>query len=147
NPEIRDSARDPLTHYLEIGASEGRDPNPLFSTAWYLSRYPDVAASGINPLVHYLRHGAAEGRQPAPRFATASRQSHPELLADWADYAPIAERIAALEAERIERIKTEPVRMISLERRDLGEAAARLRLPSHAAVEVSIVVPVYNHLQ
>src|SRR5262245_50775799 len=43
-----------IRHYLLHGVSEGRDPHPLFSTRFYLERYPDVAASGINPLVHYL---------------------------------------------------------------------------------------------
>src|SRR5262249_32922549 len=60
----------PLVHYLQFGAAEGRDPNSQFSTLWYLSRYPDVTAAGVNPLVHYLQFGTAEGRDPSPRFKT-----------------------------------------------------------------------------
>lgn len=45
--------------------------HPLFSPAYYLERYPDVAKSGLNPLVHYLRFGAAEGRDPHPLFSTS----------------------------------------------------------------------------
>jgi GT2 family glycosyltransferase/glycosyltransferase involved in cell wall biosynthesis/SAM-dependent methyltransferase len=61
---------DPLWHYATIGARKGHDPNPLFSTSWYLAAYPDVAASGTNPLVHYLEFGAHEGRDPSPSFDT-----------------------------------------------------------------------------
>jgi GT2 family glycosyltransferase len=58
-----------IRHYLLHGVSEGRDPHPLFSTRFYLERYPDVAASGIDPLVHYLTRGAVEGRDPHPLFS------------------------------------------------------------------------------
>jgi len=53
-------------HYANHGWKEGKDPNPKFSTAWYLSENPDIAASEINPLLHYLRHGRMEGRRSAP---------------------------------------------------------------------------------
>ena len=48
------------------GASEGRDPGPLFSTRAYFETYPDVADAGVNPLVHYLLYGRNEGRQIVP---------------------------------------------------------------------------------
>ena len=51
----------PLAHYLRQGALEGRDPNPLFDSDWYLQQNPDVAKAGVNPLAHYLRAGAGEG--------------------------------------------------------------------------------------
>lgn len=47
-----------------------RRPNPLFDTAYYLERYPDVAARGQDPYAHYLRFGADEGRDPNPLFDT-----------------------------------------------------------------------------
>jgi hypothetical protein len=67
-PDVRKSSIDPVRHYLQYGAAEGRDPGPLFDTRWYLQQYPDVRAAGVNPLVHYLRHGATEGRNPNPLF-------------------------------------------------------------------------------
>lgn len=42
----------------------------LFDEAWYLQRYPDVAAAGMDPVEHYCRHGAAEGRNPSGLFDT-----------------------------------------------------------------------------
>jgi hypothetical protein len=58
----------PLLHFIVAGAFEGHNPHPLFDCAFYLRKYPEVAASGVNPLFHYLLHGAAEGRKPHPLF-------------------------------------------------------------------------------
>jgi chromosome segregation ATPase len=63
-PDVAAAGIDPLAHYLEHGASEGRDPGPGFSSRAYLARYPDVAEAGLNPLVHYLEFGRIEGREP-----------------------------------------------------------------------------------
>ena len=57
-----------LLHFLLQGAYQGRQPHPLFDPAFYLRKYPDVAAAGVNPLCHYLKHGAMELRQPHPLF-------------------------------------------------------------------------------
>jgi hypothetical protein len=46
-------------------------------SAWYLKRYPDVAASGMDPALHYLRFGAEEGRQPRADLGTASYRPSP----------------------------------------------------------------------
>src|SRR5436190_4520645 len=43
---------DPVSHYLQSGAREGRDPSPTFSSSGYLETYPDVLAHGMNPLLH-----------------------------------------------------------------------------------------------
>jgi len=66
--DVAQSGAEPLSHYCRRGAAEGRDPNPLFDSDWYIARYPDV--SGRNPLAHYLRFGAVEGRDPHPDFDT-----------------------------------------------------------------------------
>jgi chromosome segregation ATPase len=63
-PDVAAAGIDPLAHYLEHGASEGRDPGPGFSSRAYLARYPDVAEAGLNPLMHYLEFGRIEGREP-----------------------------------------------------------------------------------
>ena len=70
-PDLAGGEIDPLLHYLETGAAEGRDPNPLFDTSYYLEANPDVAAAKSNPLVHYIVSGAAEGRDPHPLFDAA----------------------------------------------------------------------------
>lgn len=55
---------DPIDHYIEFGAREGRDPAPHFSTSYYLKTNPDVRDAGLNPFRHYIEFGRAEGRAP-----------------------------------------------------------------------------------
>lgn len=55
---------DPITHYVQYGAQEFRNPCRTFDTLYYVSSNPDVAASGLNPLVHYILFGQEEGRAP-----------------------------------------------------------------------------------
>jgi glycosyltransferase involved in cell wall biosynthesis/GT2 family glycosyltransferase len=71
NPDVAQAGIDPLLHYIERGAGEGRDPHPLFDTSFYLERNPDVAEAGVNPLFHYMDHGGFEGRDPHPLFDTS----------------------------------------------------------------------------
>ena len=52
----------------EIGIISASD---LFDEAWYLDRYPDVAALGLGAAEHYLRIGARLARNPGPAFDTA----------------------------------------------------------------------------
>jgi hypothetical protein len=44
----------------------------LFDGAWYLRRYPDVAAAGQDPVMHYIMHGFREDRAPNLYFDPAS---------------------------------------------------------------------------
>lgn len=67
-PDLRSTPIDAARHYIERGATEGRNPNSTFDTKFYLEQNPDVAASGVNPLVHYIRFGAKEGRSPRPQI-------------------------------------------------------------------------------
>ena len=81
-PDVQVAGVDPLIHYLQTGAIEGRDPNPYFDSDWYLKNNPDVATARINPLRHYLHHGAAEQRDPSPAFNTKDYlRKHPEVAA------------------------------------------------------------------
>lgn len=61
-PDVALAGLEPAAHYLNHGATEGRDPGPGFNSHRYLTLYPAVAAANMNPLVHYLRHGRTEGR-------------------------------------------------------------------------------------
>jgi hypothetical protein len=64
NPDVAACRINPIHHYIEHGAAEGRNPNSFFNTSTYLSFNPDVGAAGVNPFAHYLLYGAAEKRQP-----------------------------------------------------------------------------------
>ncbi|PID48141.1 MAG: hypothetical protein CR967_01250 [Proteobacteria bacterium] len=62
NPDVKRANIDPLSHFLEFGSNEGRDPSEWFGVKKYLDSYPDVAQSGINPLAHYIMFGSQEKR-------------------------------------------------------------------------------------
>ena len=69
NPDVS-AEEDPLLHFVTYGASEGRDPNPLFDTDWYKASYPDAAHSGLSPLGHFTTIGVHKGYDPHPLFRT-----------------------------------------------------------------------------
>ncbi|WP_419729509.1 hypothetical protein [Lichenicola sp.] len=65
-PDVAAAGLDPIRHFFEDGAREGRNPNAFFKTEWYLAQNQDVVASKVNPFLHYLLYGAREGRKPGP---------------------------------------------------------------------------------
>jgi len=71
NPDVAAAGIDPWLHYLEFGAGEGRDPNPVFDTDWYVSTHAQARVGGINPLLHYWDYGAAHGCEPNALFDSA----------------------------------------------------------------------------
>ena len=62
-PDVAAAGLDPIRHFFDNGAREGRNPNAHFETSWYVSANADVAASMMNPFLHYLLYGAREGRK------------------------------------------------------------------------------------
>lgn len=55
-------------HYNAFGFREGRDPNALFDSSFYLLNNLDVFQGGLNPLEHYFNFGGFEGRDPSALF-------------------------------------------------------------------------------
>lgn len=70
NPDVAAAGVDPLTHFLETGWREGRDPTPYFSTTHYLNTYPEVQEAGENPFVHFILEGRRRGLKPNPGGAS-----------------------------------------------------------------------------
>lgn len=66
-PDVRASGMDPLLHYLEHGAGEGRSPNPFFDTRHYQARHMAPGDDG-NPLLHYLRAPDSAAAETSPLF-------------------------------------------------------------------------------
>src|SRR5438132_966224 len=64
-PDVAERNIDPLVHYLEEGAPEGRNPHADFDGKFYLEQCRRRGEAPTNPLLHYLRIGAA--RRFAPR--------------------------------------------------------------------------------
>jgi ADP-heptose:LPS heptosyltransferase/GT2 family glycosyltransferase len=61
NPDVAALNVDPLVHYLEQGAREGRTPNGAFDTAFYLEQCRVRGEAPENPLLHFLTVGRARG--------------------------------------------------------------------------------------
>ncbi len=59
-----------LAHFLARRCTGQVTPVAEFDAAWYLQRYPDIAAAGIDPFEHYLLWGWREGRNPSAAFDT-----------------------------------------------------------------------------
>ena len=76
NPDVKAGGVDPLAHYLQFGAGEGRQgsvPTELiapngFDYIYYLKNNPDVAAAGVDPFAHFQQFGWKEGRNPNALF-------------------------------------------------------------------------------
>ena len=66
NEDVAIAGSDPLLHFADFGAAEGRNPSSSFNTRFYLEEYPDVKEKGINPLLHFVTRGREEGRIAKP---------------------------------------------------------------------------------
>jgi GT2 family glycosyltransferase len=64
NPHLSELNIDPLTHYLEVGCREKRDPSAGFDTSHYLSQCEAYGETPENPLLHFLTVGIARGLTP-----------------------------------------------------------------------------------
>ncbi|WP_445621067.1 trypsin-like serine protease [Kushneria sp. Sum13] len=91
NPDVARVGMDPLAHYLQWGASEGRNPNALFDEAFYRSQYQDVDAAikqGAfqSAWQHYSAWGSHEGREPSAWMdTTAYLADNPDVAASGLD--------------------------------------------------------------
>jgi len=75
NPDIAHLNIDPLTHYLERGAAELRNPSREFDARHYARQCRERGEPVENPLLHYIKFGAAQGLTPRPQKGTAARAS------------------------------------------------------------------------
>jgi len=57
NPDVKQSAAQPLPHFAFHGAFEGRAPHAAFREADYISRNPSLVSRRKPPLVHYALKG------------------------------------------------------------------------------------------
>jgi hypothetical protein len=82
NRDVAAARLDPLDHFIQVGAEEGRRPNPLFDPAFYVRANPQAHTAGINPLVHFIVRGAGDGCDPCADFDTSFYVSeYPEIAA------------------------------------------------------------------
>ncbi|MDB5591038.1 MAG: hypothetical protein JWR86_1563, partial [Enterovirga sp.] len=85
-PDVGHSDLAPADHFLRVGMAEGRRPNALFDSAWYMSRLAPPAQPGAGgppgaAVLHYLASGWRAGARPGPTFDGA------DYLARYPDVA------------------------------------------------------------
>ena len=83
NTDVRDDGVNPFTHYMETGASEGRDPNAVFDTSFYLDNNPDVKDAGVNAFEQYQTFSATDEitRYPNQTLKTVGTASEAIIVA------------------------------------------------------------------
>ncbi len=88
NRDVAEAKLDPIQHYLDYGAAEGRPASMNFHTSHYCQTYPDVLGCGLNPLVQFIRFGKGEGRRPNPLNQMVTPYHAPPPLRDtiWTDW-------------------------------------------------------------
>ncbi|HXH88703.1 MAG TPA: class I SAM-dependent methyltransferase [Gaiellaceae bacterium] len=91
-PDVAALGLNPLLHYIEHGAWEGRDPRVDFRTDDYLDAHPELPDRRENPLLHSLRRPVAPLEQPAAVVDPAESETAPK--------APHASIVPALPAAR-----------------------------------------------
>jgi ADP-heptose:LPS heptosyltransferase/GT2 family glycosyltransferase len=87
NPDVAGLNMDPLVHYIEIGAREGRNPNAEFDTAFYLEQCQQRGERPENPLLHYVKSGAQRGLQPRSSSDALSARTRHETRDPTSRYA------------------------------------------------------------
>jgi hypothetical protein len=69
HPEVAAEGRDPILHYLEIGASLGCDPREDFHTTAFCAENPKASLKGMNPFIFYLARRQAVQVDRKPRIS------------------------------------------------------------------------------
>jgi ADP-heptose:LPS heptosyltransferase/GT2 family glycosyltransferase len=77
-PEIAALNVDPLLHYVEHGAQEGRGPRPDFDVAYYLEQCESIGERPPNPLLHFITVGARQGLKTHPNGESSTLSALPE---------------------------------------------------------------------
>ncbi|NJC88673.1 MAG: glycosyltransferase [Desulfuromonas sp.] len=131
-PDVAAAGIDPLTHYLQHGADEGRDPGPGFSTNGYRVRYhEELAISGLNPLLHYLQLGRADGCDASPLFKRNYRN-----MAGYLKYALLNPLVPA----PFTGVEKECFALMD----KVGEWLCRKQAEAQRPPLISVIMPVYN---
>jgi GT2 family glycosyltransferase len=81
-PDVARSGKDALSHYMDFGAAELRNPGPDFDAEHYAFSYPEYRVSFPSPIAHFLRIGQRRGFRPT------GTSRYERWLADHDDLSP-----------------------------------------------------------
>jgi len=79
-PDVAQLNIDPLTHYLEHGCQERRNPSERFDTSHYLSQCKALGDAPSNALLHYLTVGVNQGLTAVPGAASRAQAAEARIL-------------------------------------------------------------------
>ena len=127
NPDVEASGLDPALHYVTIGAAQGRDPGPAFSTIRYVERQPGIDVARTPALVHFLWHGAEHDlpRHPEPPVAAPAEVARPASP----DADPPSEEVA---------VAFEPVRSAQVSVPQVPATSAQHPMPDDTATPAPV---------
>ena len=130
NPDVLHSGLGAVSHYLQYGWRETRDPNPWFSGTWYLSQNPDAQQQQLCPLLHFIRTGAARNAHPCKEFDLSWHARH-----YLGAYSPSVDSFAHFLTEGI---SSGHVPNVLLYRPDILEQVAATAAPKRTALLQSL---------
>ena len=136
-----------VKHYLGEGWRRGLDPEPEFSTSFYLAAHQDVAAVGMNPYVHYLRAGRAEARL-TERSSFLPENKLPDGKSEWAHYERVSMRGRLAAGARAPKLSVLDFAITiaggNLVQSVMDARKEKPKLHSRKKYEVSILIPCLN---
>src|SRR5437773_253947 len=141
-PDVADRNLDPLVHYLEEGAGEGRNPYPDFDAGFYLEQCRARGEQPSNPLLHYLRIGAARGFKTR-REAGDGKSPKPT---DQIGKPPILVAIESVRVSRDDQIHAASGRRRSRTAESAGVPVLLLHIDSRRVVGGAAEAPVRGTL-
>ena len=98
NPDVAALNVDPLLHYVEQGARQGRNPRADFDAAFYIEQCRARGEQPANPLLHYIAIGSGQGLMTRP----SNGANQAALLArKMEDPAARADRVLCIDQPRI----------------------------------------------
>lgn len=140
NPDVAQTGRSPLDHFVNDGLQEGREPNEFFDSGWYLAQNPDVVATGMSAATHFCVYGARELRNPSPLFDVRRYiAKHPDCEQSGLD--PLAHFLVQGRPSGfdISRLVTQPQDLIPTSFTDKWLERGR-------TMRVDVIIPVYKDL-
>jgi glycosyltransferase involved in cell wall biosynthesis len=79
NPDVAESGKDPLDHYLNFGWKEGRAPSPWLDPGFYLRQCPGEDGRDQALLRHYVEKGEKQGFLPSRPYVQGHNRWWPEF--------------------------------------------------------------------
>ena len=154
------NVRDEVIQTLQMSKS-WRFTSPLRQAALLTRRVRLLGRAAVSAMLRRMDKSAADelmpetdSNRPGLRQALGSQSAMmadvwvADGTAEWADYAAVRNQISGILQKELISARLRPAAMLDLAGQDLNEVASRLGFPAPGdPPDVSIIIPVYNHLK